>query len=561
MSPSMLADGTDHAATDNSRRAELMHRVVSEIATFLSVDPGEIDIHESLTEWGLDSLQLVDLRLKLEQALGCRLNAELLAADPRPATLVQSLLEQSLSEQASVEATTDRLSRAPIAIDEATAARLRATPVPLNMLDKLLARTHIALQRLGDVGLPLQYHMWLQGRIDRAALQRAIDAIVVRWPVLSSLLDLEQGVWRYSVAAAPTIEERTVTDATETAVLRATEAVLAERCDLSAGPQLRFVIVRRPDAGEVLLLQIPHPLIDVQGAEALLRLLLGLGEPPASIADQSHLGPDSFDALCDDRRLANFLRVLKEVIRRPFSSFIRLPARLLPADFKPTSAGRLRLEWLDERRTAALNELVQSFGPAVPMTMVLAAIGLRVVQGMQADPSARLCRMRIPFSLRLGRDRFVPFKNLAGAATLRVPVELLADFPALVRTLAMQFAEQRDPRDRAFSYWRAKFAERSLRHSSRRITAQYAQSLHTTFVGELVPAGTSAFGSVVERAYATMVALPEARMSVSLWPVSSRQQVCFLYPPDVMDPAVVDQFVARWFAELDTVLQRQVLPV
>jgi acyl carrier protein len=63
------------------------------ISEILGVDPGDIDIHDQLTEYGMDSRQFVDLRFDLEELLGRELPSTLMWDNPSIASLVEMLTQ------------------------------------------------------------------------------------------------------------------------------------------------------------------------------------------------------------------------------------------------------------------------------------------------------------------------------------------------------------------------------------------------------------------------------------------------------------------------------------
>jgi len=62
------------------------------ISEVLGVDISEIDVHDQLADYGMDSRQFVDLRFDLEELLGRELPSTLLWDNPSIATLVEMLI-------------------------------------------------------------------------------------------------------------------------------------------------------------------------------------------------------------------------------------------------------------------------------------------------------------------------------------------------------------------------------------------------------------------------------------------------------------------------------------
>ncbi|MGF1478109.1 MAG: aminotransferase class I/II-fold pyridoxal phosphate-dependent enzyme [Cyanophyceae cyanobacterium] len=77
--------------------------LISRLAERLELQPDEIDIHKDLTEYGLDSIEAVNLSGELENFLGYRLSPTLLWDYPTVATLAQYLAENPQRYQVSPE--------------------------------------------------------------------------------------------------------------------------------------------------------------------------------------------------------------------------------------------------------------------------------------------------------------------------------------------------------------------------------------------------------------------------------------------------------------------------
>jgi len=66
--------------------------LLDSISKVLGVSPDEIDIHEQLTEYGMDSRQFVGLTVDLEDLLGRELPPTLLWDNPSIAALARALV-------------------------------------------------------------------------------------------------------------------------------------------------------------------------------------------------------------------------------------------------------------------------------------------------------------------------------------------------------------------------------------------------------------------------------------------------------------------------------------
>jgi acyl carrier protein len=74
---------------------EIRDWLVQRISGLTGLDPAELDVHEPLLRYGLDSVHLVVLAADLEEWLGVRFRENPLNDHPTIAALAQFLAEQS----------------------------------------------------------------------------------------------------------------------------------------------------------------------------------------------------------------------------------------------------------------------------------------------------------------------------------------------------------------------------------------------------------------------------------------------------------------------------------
>jgi|HubBroStandDraft_5_1064220.scaffolds.fasta_scaffold886109_2 phthiocerol/phenolphthiocerol synthesis type-I polyketide synthase D len=65
--------------------------LLENVSRLLGVDPSEIDVHDQLQEYGMDSRQFIELTFDLEDLLGRKLPATLVWDNPSIAALVATL--------------------------------------------------------------------------------------------------------------------------------------------------------------------------------------------------------------------------------------------------------------------------------------------------------------------------------------------------------------------------------------------------------------------------------------------------------------------------------------
>jgi hypothetical protein len=429
-----------------------------------------------------------------------------------------------------------------------------APAVPLNVLDRMLARGHLRLCQRGGPGILLQFQVWCAGRFDATALQAAVDALVLRWPVLNARLEIKPRLqWRPITDRRLNVEWRTLADASETAVLQAAERLMQEPCDLTAGPAVRLVVLHRPDGDDALILQMAHALTDIQGGQALLKQLFGVTPAPPPV-ESNEPSQDRLDVIGGGAAFRGYWSALQRLKNSPLrrTQTISLPGLPDPGPSGWTSPGRVRLSWLTAEQTTAIRSAAKSMGEGVNVTLLMAAAGFRAVRPLVTAPLTPLSRfvMPLPFSVRQPEDKLLPYHNLALRTVLSARAGELEPFPDLVQQLAQQFTQQRKPEHHADCYWQLRLGERVLQWKPDLVRRQFGRTLRAGCISELVPAQTAAWGATVERSFASMICLPDSKLSVDLWPVGDRYLICFSYPPDVLEDALAERFLHLWQQEL-----------
>ena len=143
----------------------------------------------------------------------------------------------------------------------------------------------------GTAGHEVVVTVQLQGHLDVAALQSALDGLVARHEPLRTRFPSVDGAPRQEVLARAPIELRRsdlrTQPAPETSAFDLADALRAERFDLGRGPLLRALLARTADVHHVLVLVIHHIIsdrwsMDVLGRElAVLYQAASTGTPPS----------------------------------------------------------------------------------------------------------------------------------------------------------------------------------------------------------------------------------------------------------------------------------------
>ena len=247
-------------------RDDLDHRLRALVAELVDVAPDTLDVKVPLLALGLDSLALVTLQHRMEAAFGVTV--------PLGDVLAGGTMEGVL------ERITDGWSqRAPGAAGTGTPRD--AAPSP-------------ARDATGEVQAPLSHgarEIWLMQQldpdnpeftvatalrlpesVDLGALQKALDAVAARHPVLRTTFEVrdEELVQVVHPESPVTVRVHEVPELDENALAARLNAVSSTPIDLVTGPLLQ-VDLYRSAAGDVLLVRMHHIITDFWSSTLLAR--------------------------------------------------------------------------------------------------------------------------------------------------------------------------------------------------------------------------------------------------------------------------------------------------
>ena len=247
-------------------RDDLDHRLRALVAELVDVPPDTLDVKVPLLALGLDSLALVTLQHRMEAAFGVTV--------PLGDVLAGGTMEGVL------ERITDGWSqRAPGAAGTGTPRD--AAPSP-------------ARDATGEVQAPLSHgarEIWLMQQldpdnpeftvatalrlpesVDLGALQKALDAVAARHPVLRTTFEVrdEELVQVVHPESPVTVRVHEVPELDENALAARLNAVSSTPIDLVTGPLLQ-VDLYRSAAGDVLLVRMHHIITDFWSSTLLAR--------------------------------------------------------------------------------------------------------------------------------------------------------------------------------------------------------------------------------------------------------------------------------------------------
>jgi hypothetical protein len=324
----------------------------------------------------------------------------------------------------------------------------KASRQPLNPADLTMLRIHDFLQSLGYAGLVCQTQVWCAGRTDEARLRVALAALCQRFPVMQSRLvrgyRTAEASWVYTGGPGLPLHVHELPDPSEAAVLGCAERLLAQPLDLGQEPPLAFHLLRRPGAGDVLVLQFAHALMDGRAPEVLLSQLErpapdnGAGQGPAN-------GDDDFSEgyLAGHSRWRRFRSVCYSVCQN--WRHRDEPMTIASPDLPRWVLGppRIALRSVSRADTERLSSRLRRLCGYEAIGAAFLASGFRATAACATrcfGANAR-CRTFIPFNLRPSGDRQPVFGNLMATVTVSAERAKLADRDGLTRAIN---AQQRD---------------------------------------------------------------------------------------------------------------------
>jgi len=336
----------------------------------------------------------------------------------------------------------------------ATQSRGRATRssesrddrLTLNAADRMMLVAHNGGRELGHAGAWCQTHVWMDGRVDAAALRAALARLAEQHPVVTSRL-VEPGgrtapYWRYDGGHPPTLHEIDVPGSSNEDVWREADLLLSTPLDHDRIDPITFHLLHLPDGRDMLIVRYSHVLMDGKAPESALRALdrCFRNEPVEAASDcdelQAHLM--KFDGRA--RRRAAW-----QVIR----SNLRWPKRSVTL-VAPASTGwvvapvRIRVASLDAESTAALTQHVRKLCGFANLTPAIAAAAFRAVGRTTPDAIAPKTHYQVdvPLNLRTPGTFDPIFHNHITFIQLRARQRDLEDRDDAIRLLNSQMRDQ-----------------------------------------------------------------------------------------------------------------------
>jgi amino acid adenylation domain-containing protein len=356
-------------APGEQRLGLVVERLKGEIGLALHMNAAEIDPYAGFAALGMDSLTAMELRSRLQAALGAAIPVTLFIESADVATLATRLIAWWEEQRGAAAKRQPPMTRRP----------RDGSPLPLSFNQEALWFLHELAP--GSSAYNVAAAVRIRGALDAALMQRSLDAIVARHESLRTSFRSERGVARPQIAASlqiPLPVER-VRDEDEAAEWARREA--GAPFDLAQAPLFRARLLRLDETHHILLVTMHHIVTDGWSFAVLLRELSAvyrafetaepwpLPELPIQYADyaawQRHwLAGDTLDAL-----LAFWKAELSGVAP------LALPTDR-PAPRTPSFRGRRLRFFLGAERAQALRALAQAEGVTLfsPLLAALAAV-------------------------------------------------------------------------------------------------------------------------------------------------------------------------------------------
>ncbi len=322
---------------------------------------------------------------------------------------------------------------------------------PLNSQDRFLLLENEMLQGRGLPGLQCQAHVWFDGRLDEGVLGRAVERMAERYPASTARLvrspRIQDVHWVATPGGTIPVEVIHLDDDSDQAVLRLAEATLCRKIDLGREPPIWFMLLRRPTAGDVLVIPYSHVLMDGKAPEYMMLLLNGEEDGFPDGRTRSNEVEQWLSTYSRSRRILAMSRLMASV------AFGRSRARASEENVLtvPQLEGPLllgdgigfHLRTLDAEAAARVRHRVRETIGLESLAPALVASAFRAVASLHPPDEDGVCRTYVPVTLRNAPGLRAPaFCNLSSVLTVARKREALADREALVREIQAEIRGQ-----------------------------------------------------------------------------------------------------------------------
>jgi hypothetical protein len=427
-----------------------------------------------------------------------------------------------------------------------------------NTSDRSVLYLSQSLRDAGYKGLTDQMQVWLQGRIDSAALRRTLARLNRAHPVVTArLVWPKRGpmFWQHRTGAECVLREESLPDSSDDTALRRAAEILSAADDPKETDAVQFHLLHLPDGRDLFLVQHDHCLMDINGTKLLLQEINRLAatdvDPPAPTA---RVEEDGIRTYLRRFSLRQRLRAVWHLPRhlRPIKRCV--PVSLSDAT-APTPGGtvRIALRELDEQQTEAFTKRTKRICGFPSLSMAVLAGVVRAILRHTPHTLGDKSAVIIPVGTNLrGRAEWGPiFHNLCSLLPMFVRPEEAQDWGGLVQMLNRQMRERLSSNvDLALLQWG--WWLRKVLRLQRRIgwDLMFGQGVDFGYMGVLAAKGERFCGVPIARVFpvAQIYSPPALSMAPSI--CGGRLLLPALYVADTVPEARIQAFLDTLVADL-----------
>lgn len=225
---------------------------------------------------------------------------------------------------------------------------------------------------------------------------------------------------------------------------------------------------------------------------------------------------------------------------------------------KRLQIGPTTLRWLDAETTAALEARMQTLGPFAGLNLAAAASGFRTLRKFVGEPKEpnSVYEIVLPFDLRRGMQKRVPYHNIFQRMFLMVRPDQLDDRDELIRLLAAQFRGQIGNPNQELFLGQVQMAS-ILAHLNDKLPwvipmlrPPRTRSLRVGYSPDVFGSGETRLGAKLEGFFVTSFCCAPMGATLDLFKIGKRLLLVFMHTPEAMTNQQAAQFFADWVDDL-----------
>ena len=345
------------AAKVNEREAMLLENLRLQLAHVLGMSAKQVDVNQSIINFGLDSIMAVELQRKLEKAFEFKLPVARLIVGPTLRELTQLVLEGI-----STDAGGDAL------IMPLDGPEYGMFPLSRNQ-QAMLVQHRMAAKSIFNP----TYAVRIRSRIDEDDLNHALMLVVNRHPSLRTTFHQKNGEFyqRVHEYLDVTIKIEDIAGLSEEEAHELLENRANEAYDFTRGPLFRIVLFKRADDDYTLLISAHHIIVDMWSLMIIV----------SDLAQVYTEGPEGKGLLPNRLRYTDFVDWQEKMLAGPegeklqayWSSKLggRLPVLDLPTDFPRPPVQTFNGRNLSAKIGAELTDKLKRFSDKRGLTLYM----------------------------------------------------------------------------------------------------------------------------------------------------------------------------------------------